>query len=313
MSYLEVRELLNNDHHLNLELVSQQPDLNRRIEEIDLNRPGLALTGYFEYFANQRVQIFGRGEWSYLSSLPEEILEKTLENFFAYDMVCLIFTHDHMPPDLFLKIANEFDVPVFKTGLSTHKFIVNFTNFLDKKLAPSLIMHGVLTEVFGVGVLLTGASGVGKSETALELVERGHRVVADDAVRIVCLDESRLYGHVSESLEHHMEIRGLGIINIQDLYGSGSVRKSKRIDLIIELEDWAQDKEYDRLGLEEHYSEILGVMVEMIRIPVKPGRNVPILVETAAKNYRLKQMGYHPARNFDKKLKQRLKEQISNQ
>lgn len=302
MGRVTVRDLVQHSDVFQIKLLNSDANLDVEIKEAEVNRPGLALTGFFNFFAHERIQLFGQGEWAYIMTISPRQLENALKIFFSYDLVGCVFTHDHDPPEVFLKFAVEKKVAIFKTPLSTHKFIVKISDFLDEKLAPSTTVHGVLVEVFGVGVLIRGKSGVGKSETALELIERGHRLVADDVVHIICRDESRLYGFVSETIEHHMEIRGLGIISIKDLFGAGSVRKGKRIDLIIYLEDWDEKKEYDRLGLEDTYEEILGVKVATLTIPVRPGRNVPILIETAAKNYRLKMMGYHPARQFNERL-----------
>ena len=303
MPAFAVKDLLAEELHLHLSLLTQNANLDLQITENDLNRPGLALTGFFDYFANERIQLFGQGEWSYLQTMSPNVLDENLNKFFSYSLCCLIFTHNNSPPDSLLTRAEQKSIPVLRTDLNTHKFILRISHYLDEKLARSTILHGVLIEVFGVGVLLQGKSGVGKSETALELVERGHRLVADDIVEITCRDENRLYGSVSETIEHHMEIRGLGIISVKDLFGAGSVRKNKRIDLIIHLEDWDQEKEYDRLGLDEQKQEILGVEVDIMTIPVRPGRNLPILIETAAKNHSLKVMGHNAARLFNEKLR----------
>lgn len=302
MHTVRVSEILKEKERLRLELINPDADLSLEISESDLNRPGLALTGFFDFFAHERVQIFGQGEWSYLFKLSENDMTEALDRLFEFSLRCIVFTHNNDPPEAFMKRADAARVPVVKTAHTTHNFIVLFSDYLDAKLAPRTTFHGVLVEVFGVGVLLSGKSGVGKSETALELVERGHRLVADDVVDIICLDETRLYGFVSEVIEHHMEIRGLGIISIKDLFGAGSVRKSKRIDLIIHLEDWNSDHDYDRLGLDDRSDVILGVEIPSLVIPVRPGRNVPILIETAAKNHRLKLMGYHSARVFNQRL-----------
>ncbi len=308
MRTVRVRDLLRHADHLQIILLNQDANLDAEIRETELNRPGLALTGFFNFFAHERIQLFGQGEWSYIESIPAGQLQTALKVFFSYELVACAFTHDHQPPELFMKFAVDHRVAIFKTPLTTHKFIAKMSDFLDEKLAPSTTVHGVLVEVFGVGILIRGKSGVGKSETALELVERGHRLVADDIVEIICRDESRLYGFVSETIEHHMEIRGLGIISIKDLFGAGSVRRGKRIDLIVHIEDWDDRHEYDRLGIEDSYEEILGVPVASLTIPVRPGRNLPVLIETAAKNHRLKMMGYHPARKFNERLLQIMQE-----
>ncbi len=299
---VRVKDLTDDSLDFRLELLTPEISLNIKLNRAEINRPGLALAGFVDHFANERIQIFGNGEWALLNSLSEEKLENALKTYFSYYMPALVYTHWHEPPAMLLKFAREKNVPVFRTQHTTNRFIQLYSDYLDKKTAPKTTMHGVLVEVFGVGILLIGKSGVGKSETALELVERGHRLVADDIVEIICLGGQRLYGYVSDVIEHHMEIRGLGIINIKDLFGAGSVRKSKRIDMVVQIEDWQKDHEYDRLGLDNPTYEILGVQVSLMTIPVRPGRNVPILVETAAKNLRLKQMGVHAARAFNERL-----------
>ncbi|RME93689.1 MAG: HPr kinase/phosphorylase [Candidatus Hydrogenedentota bacterium] len=279
-----------------------------KIQETDINRPGLALSGFYDYFAANRIQIFGNGEWAYLNSLSLDKQKTILKEFFSHQPLCVVFTHDHNPPEFFSEQAEEFNVPVLKTKLSTHKFIIAVTELLDAKLSPVETVHGVMVEVFGVGILITGESGVGKSETALELLERGHRLVADDYVEITVRGESRLYGRAHPDFEHHMEIRGLGIVNIKDLFGYGSVRNSKRLNLVIHLEEWQEGKEYDRIGLKEITQTILGVPVAKKILPVRPGRNIPILIETAAKNHRLQSMGIHPARRFVDNLQKVIKQ-----
>ncbi len=311
-SGLKIKAILEHASEFSMELLNPGADLQKRVQESDLNRPGLALAGFFENFASSRVHVFGLGEWSYIMSLSAEILAERLESFFQYDVPCLIFTHDNSPPEHFIQRACEKKIPILKTKQTTHTFLEKFSSFLDENLAPSQTIHGGLIEVFGVGVLIKGKAGIGKSETMLELVERGHRLVADDAVEIKLVHGSRLYGYANETLGYHMEIRGLGIINIKDLFGSGSVRKFKRIDLMVVLVEW-NDTQYsiiesDRLGLDDKMEDVLGLPVSCLVIPIRPGRNIPILIETAAKNYNLKTMGMHPGRIFNEKLKQFLAE-----
>ena len=228
---------------------------------------------------------------------------KKVEKFFSYQIPCCIFTHNLLPNERFLKIADDAGCAVLQTDLSSSEFNKRLVRILSDVFAPSKTMHGVLLEVYGVGILITGESGVGKSETALELIERGQRLVADDVVEISCINGSILKGTAANKIiGHHMEIRGLGIINITQLYGVGSVRDQKEIQLIIKLEEWNPDKVYDRLGNEEKTMNILGVHVPMLEIPVKPGRNVPIIIETAAMNERLKSMGYYSAKEFNKNV-----------
>lgn len=297
---------------LKIRLINADADLDRELRDIDVNRPGLALNGFFEHFAHDRMQVFGQGEHAFVSSIAPETLQEPLERYFNYPITGIVFTHENNPPESFLQYAVRNRTPVFVSSHRTSKFINVFTDFLDAALAPQTLLHGTLVEVSGVGILIQGKSGVGKSETALELVQRGHRLVADDAVRIVCRDGSRLYGFVSQTIEHHLEIRGLGIINISDLFGSGAVRANKRIDLIVHLEDWDDKKEYDRLGLEDLTEEILGVEISVMTIPVRPGRNVPVLLETAAKNFNLKSRGHNAAKKFQERLARMIREAAEN-
>lgn len=302
MAVVNVEELIKY-RGLRLELVNEtEANLRVILKEREINRPGLALSGYFSHFAYERIQVFGKGEHSFLSSLDQEKLRTCLKQFFKFKLNTLVFTHGNEPPALIKELANDANIALLTTSLSTSRFVESYADYIDKRLAPKTTMHGVLVEVLGVGILLVGKSGVGKSETALELIERGHRLVADDIVEIICRGGSRLYGYFTDTIEHHMEIRGLGIINIKDLFGAGSVRKSKRIDLILHIEDWNPSREYDRLGIEEQTEKILNVELPAMTIPVRPGRNLPILIETASKNHRLKQMGVHAAREFNNKL-----------
>ncbi len=300
-------ELMIKDHpELNLELISGEHGLNKKISNTEINRPGLSLTGFFDFFAHDRIQIFGKGEWAYLNSLSEEKIEDIAGKFFSYPLNCIIFTHGNYPPDEWINKSKENDIPIFISSMPTHKFITIISDILNRSLAPRTMRHGVLIEVFGIGILLSGKSGVGKSETALELIERGHRLVADDMVEIKRIAESYLEGSCSDLLRHHMEIRGLGIINIKDIFGVGSVRDNQQIELIINIEEANPDMYYDRTGLDEEFDEILGVKTPLIRIPVKPGRNIPILVETASMNQRLKNMGSFGARDFNKRITEKM-------
>ena len=302
MSYIEAGQLIEKHTDLQLRLLAGAGGVNRHLVSIDVNRPGLALAGFYRNFAADRIQVFGRGETAYLEDCSEADRERIIAEFFRYQHPGLVFTHDNEPPEAFLEAANRTQTPLMTTGLSTHNFIVLFTHYMSEELAPSTSLHGVLIDVFGVGILLMGASGIGKSETALELVERHHRLVADDIVHIRCVGETELVGRASEMIEHHMELRGVGIINVKDLFGVGAILGRCKIDLVIRLEDWDENKDYDRLGLEEETVDILGVSVPRILLPVRPGRNVPILIETAAMNHRSKRMGYHAARELSNRI-----------
>lgn len=308
MSYVQLGDLIRREPELKLQVHAGSGGLTRHLITIDVNRPGLALAGYYENFASDRIQIFGRGECAYLVDSDHRAAE-IRRDFFRYKFPGLVFTHGSQPPDDFLEAAEETDSPLLTTSLSTHNFIVLFSAIMTQELAPTTSIHGVLVEVLGVGILLMGASGIGKSETALELVERGHRLVADDIVIIKCIGNTALVGAASEIISHHMELRGLGIINVKDLFGVGAIRGSTGIDLVIGLEDWDEGKEYERLGLDEELVEILGVKIPRLLLPVRPGRNIPILIETAAMNYRSRQMGYHAARDLSKKITLRMQQQ----
>jgi HPr kinase/phosphorylase len=305
---ITVESILRDHEDLGLELVAGEAGLGNRISNSEINRPGLSLTGFFDFFAHDRIQVFGKGEWAYLNSLDMDALARITEKFFSFHLNCIVFTHGNRPNQIFLDQCNEKGIPLIISGISTHKFITLISQILDRALAPRTVRHGVLIEVFGIGILLTGKSGVGKSETALELIERGHRLVADDMVEIRRLSESYLIGSCSDLLRHHMEIRGMGIINIKDIFGVGSVRDHKIIELIISLKEWDDSLEFDRTGLDNLTEEILGLQIPFIELPVRPGRNIPIIVETAAMNQRLKKMGKNSAQEFNKKLTQYIKQ-----
>ena len=295
---------LKEQNSLKLTVVAGRKGLGRPVTVPDLNRPGLALAGFYESFATNRLQIFGRGETAYLAKLDSEDSRESVVTMFSYaDIPCCIFTSSLLPSSTFLEAAESAGCPVLSTPLNSNEFAERVTRVLYDIFAPRTSVHGVLVEVFGIGILLTGDSGVGKSETALELIERGHRLVADDVVEIRCVNGSILMGQgANKVIGHHMEIRGLGIINVTHLFGVGAIRDKKQIQLICQLEDWNPDKVYDRVGMDELTADILNVKVPKLEIPVKPGRNIPIIVETAAMNERLKKMGYHSAKEFNQNI-----------
>ena len=294
---------LKEQNSLDLRCIGGRRGLPREITTPDLNRPGLALSGFYESFAWQRLQIFGRGENAYLRMLAEQGRADALRKMFEYPMPCCIFTHNLVPGREFFAAAEAADCPILQTDLPSSEFSSRVIRVLSDIFAPQTTIHGVLVEVYGIGILLTGDSGVGKSETALELVERGHRLVADDVMEIRCVNGSILMGQgANKVIGHHMEIRGLGIINITHLFGVGAIRDKKQIQLVIGLEEWDANKIYDRVGTDELATEILGVRVPKLEIPVKPGRNIPIIIETASMNERLKKMGYHSAQEFNQNV-----------
>jgi HPr kinase/phosphorylase len=306
---IQVKNFLDDTGNIDLQirLVAGGSGLGREIRVGDINRPGLTLAGFYDFFAYDRIQIFGLGESAYLRQLSEDQKKAVLEKFFSYEVLCCIFTHNEEPDRLFLEYADTRGVPVFVTRKDTTKFASSLVYLLNEAFAPTVTLHGTFVDVYGIGVLLIGKSGVGKSECALELVERGHRFIADDVVQIKRVDESILMGSGSPLLKHHMEIRGLGIINIKDIFGIRSVRDRKRVELVVLMEDWDKNKQYDRLGLEETTHPILDIDVPSIMVPVRPGRNIPIIVETAALNQRLKKLGIFTARDLDRNIQECLK------
>ena len=273
-----------------------------RIRLADVNRPALQLSGYFEHFEQSRVQIIGMVEYTYLQHLNDSEKDSIYSRFLKYDIPCVIFCRDLQPDEDFLQIASENDVPVFGTGRSTSEFMAELIYLLSEELAPCITIHGVLVDVYGEGLLITGESGIGKSEAALELVKRGHRLVSDDVVEIKKTNNDELIGTAPDITRYFIELRGIGIIDVKTLYGVQSVEESQSISLIIKLEEWDREREYDRLGLEEQYEEILGNKVVCHSIPIRPGRNLAIIVETAAINHRQKQMGYNAAHELYRRV-----------
>lgn len=289
---------------LNLNVVYMPQEKEYFVESEDVNRTGLPLAGYFEYFPFERIQIIGKTEYTYFKNIDKNKRNEILDKFFSYEIPVLIVTRELEIDDDIIEKAKKYERVVLSSKSSTTRFINRLSNYLDAKLAPHLTMHGVLVDVYGIGVLIKGESSIGKSETALELIQRGHRLVADDAVEIRKVDDNRLVGQAPELLRHYMEIRGIGIIDVRSLYGVGAIKNQKSIDLVIELENWNQQKYYDRLGLDAEYEEILGHKVQKLVIPVKPGRNTSMIIEVAAMNHRQKGMGYDAAQEFTKKLSQ---------
>ncbi|TDX52513.1 HPr(Ser) kinase/phosphatase [Orenia marismortui] len=273
----------------------------------DVKRPGLELAGFFDYFAPERVQIFGTTELSFIKELPKELLVERLRKLCSYDIPCIIISRSLEPPEELVEAAQQGGIPLLSTDYSTTSFISRLTDYLEEKFAPEITKHGVLVEVYGVGLFIKGHSGIGKSESALDLVKKGHRLVADDAVIIRRFMRGALVGRSPELSQHYMELRGLGIINVRTLFGAGAVRDEQSIDLIVELEKWDESKNYDRLGIQEEKEEILKVTIPKVTVPVRPGRNLAMVMEVAAMNYRLKRSGYNAAEDFTKRLEEKLK------
>lgn len=285
----------------NLEVLTGEKSLRRPITVSDIHRPGLELAGYFEYYPADRVQFLGRTELSFAESLPSGVLLERFRFLCKEETPCFCITRGFPVPSELFVAAEESRTPVLRTSLSTTQFISKLTYYLEEMLAPRTTIHGVLMDVYGVGVLLMGSSGIGKSETALELVKRGHRLVADDAVEIRQV-HNRLIGNAPELIQHLLEIRGVGIINVMTLFGAGVVRTHKKISLAVRLEAWEEGKHYERLGMDEEKIKILDIDIPIVTIPVRPGRNLAVIVEVAAMNHRLKVMGHNAAVQFAERL-----------
>jgi len=288
---------------LNLEVLTQVDGYeNIKVKDMNLNRPSLQLMGFFEYFDVERIQIIGMSETAYLKTMSSSERKLAIERLFSYKVPCVIITSNLEPYPEFIECSLKFKIPLLRTKEVTTRFMTNLSTFLSHELAPRITRHGTLVNVYGEGVLMLGESGVGKSETALELVKRGHILVADDAVEIRKLSEKTLVGEAPEIIRHLIEIRGIGILDVKNLFGVGCVKDSERIDLVIQLENWKENKEYERLGLHDQYIEILGIKIPSVVIPVRPGRNLAIIIEVAAMNNRQKKMGYNAAKALSERL-----------
>lgn len=275
---------------------------NTLISNNDINRPGLQFAGFYEYFDNKRIQVMGKMEHAYLSGFDPEERRKRVEDLFSYRFPALVITRglDIFPE--FIEFAEQYNTPILRSEESTSVFIAKLMAFLNLQLAPRITRHGVLIDIYGEGVLILGESGVGKSETAIELVKRGHRLIADDAVEIKKASNITLVGSSPDNIRHFLELRGIGIINARQLFGVGAVKPSIKIDMVVEMELWNPEKTYDRMGVDTHYMTILGVKVPLLTIPVKPGRNLAVILEVAAMNARQKKMGYNAAKDLLRQL-----------
>ncbi|MBM4158261.1 MAG: HPr kinase/phosphorylase [Ignavibacteria bacterium] len=279
----------------------------KKIFDKNLHRPGLALAGYVELFTYQRIQVLGNTEIKYLTQLNKKKRIDSLMRFFSFNVPCVIITNDNPLPVEFIHIAQKFKIPVFKTPYPTTRFIYLVSDFLDDQFAPQIVIHGSFVDVYGIGVLFCGKSGIGKSEIALDLVERGHRLVADDVVLVSKKGESVLMGSGTEFVQHFMEIRGLGIIDIRKVFGIRAIRFQKRVEVIVELEHWDPGKVYERTGLNTVKGNIMGVEIEMIRLPIFPGKNITVISEVIALNYLCKHYGYDAAKVFAENLKKKIR------
>lgn len=305
MKYVTLREII---EHLDLEIVHASSDIDDiKIYSIEISRPGLQIGGYFNKFVPERIQLIGSAEWHYFESLPLEERIKNMDKYFSYEMPVLIFSRDlDVFPEV-LKLAKKYNRTILRSKRTTASLLNKITAYIELELAPETRLHGVFVEVYGVGVMITGKSGVGKSETALDLVIRGHRLISDDTVIIKDI-EGKLMGKSPEITRHFMEIRGLGILDIERLYGVGSVKNYEYIDIVVELELWNESTEYDRIGLDESFTDILGLEISTVTIPVRPGRNVAMIVEVAVRNYRQKILGYNAAEELNERIKSKTRD-----
>ncbi len=278
------------------------PEREVVVSNANINRPGLPLTGFFEHFEPSRIQIIGKSEYNYLAELPLEMRQKRLRQFMCREPIAIVYSTSLEPCETMLEMVDEFDIPLLQTERATSEFMAALISKLSVYLAPCITRHGVLVEVYGEGVLILGDSGVGKSETAIELVKRGHRLIADDAVELRRVSDRTITGTAPEIIRHYVELRGIGVIDVKRIFGIGAVKDVEKIDLVINLEPWVQGKMYDRLGLEEEYTDIMGLKIVSNTIPVHPGRNMAVIIEIAAINNRQKRMGYNTAQEFNDRL-----------
>ena len=288
-----------------MKLINLTPEIDItgiKVNQPDINRIALQMAGYFEHFESTRLQIIGYVEYSYMNALPEDVKKETFTKLLSYPIPGIVFCRELQPDQLFRELAVEHKVPLLMTNKSTSAFMAEIIRWMNVKLAPCISVHGVLVDVYGEGVLIVGESGIGKSEAALELIKRGHRLVTDDVVELRKVSDDTLIGSAPDITKHFIELRGIGIIDVKALFGASSVKDTQSIDLVIRLEDWDKDKEYDRLGLEEEYTEYLGNKIVCHNIPIRPGRNLAIICESAAVNHRQKKMGYNAAQELYKRV-----------
>ena len=302
MASVKLSEII---ERMKLENLTPEIDISKtKITQPDINRPALQMAGYFEHYEATRLQIIGFVEYSYMQSMEEKTQDDIYDKLLSYPIPAIIFCRELIPDEKFKQVAIKKGVPLLMTKKATSAFTAEIIRWLNVKLAPCITVHGVLVDVYGEGLLITGESGIGKSEAALELIKRGHRLVTDDVVEIRKVSDETLIGTAPPVTKHFIELRGIGIVDVKTLFGVSSVKETQNIDLVIKLEDWDKDKEYDRLGLEEEYIEYLGNKVVCHSLPVRPGRNLAIICEAAAVNHRQKKMGYNAAQEFYKRIQE---------
>ncbi len=307
--FLTVRTLLSETQsQLKLKLVCSENGLNRKITTSELHRPGLALSGFVELFTHDRIQILGNTEIKYLSGLQPSALTRSIDRFIEFEIPAIIVTNNNPVPKQLIEAATRRYISIFSTPFSTTRLIHLLSEYLESKFAPRVSMHGSLVDVYGIGILFTGRSGIGKSEIALDLVERGHRLVADDLIIVTKKAEQVLIGSGREIAEHILEIRGIGLIDVRQMFGIRGVRMQKRVEVVVKLVDWDKNLDFERVGLEEKTTEILGVELPEITLAINPGKNITVIAETIAMNYLLRMYGYHTPKEFNKRLKKYMKE-----
>ena len=298
-----------------LELENLTPEValgSIKIDHRSINRPAFQLTGFYEYFDKDRIQVFGRAEYEYIKTLPADVYKERMDNMFAMGFPAVIYARGLLPDETALEIARKYNIPILSSKYTTAKVIVDIIEWISEKLAPSTTVHGVLVDVYGEGILITGDSGIGKSETAIELVKRGHRLVADDLIEISRLRDGVLVGKAPTLTRYFAELRGIGAVDVKSLFGVESIKLDSPIDMIINLEEWDGQTNYDRLGLNERYEEILGESIVRYDIPVRPGRNLAIIIEATAVNVRQKKMGYNAAQELVDRVSEEIKKKNGN-
>ncbi|MBN2357740.1 HPr kinase/phosphorylase [candidate division KSB1 bacterium] len=301
--FITVAELYEQNHQrIGLKVINNQSSFMRKIREREIHRPGLALSGFVDVFTYWRIQIIGNTEIGYLNTLPPEQRTKSIRTVLGFEIPCIILTNKNEPPKELVEIADQNGITLFSTPLNTTTVIHQLSDYLDGVFAPETILHGSMVDVYGVGVLITGESAIGKSELALDLIERGHQLVADDVVHITRVGRNQLQGEASEILQHHMEIRGLGIIDVRRMFGIRAIRGKKNIHIVIHLERYSPDREYERIGVDESSMEILGVKVPHVVLPIMSGKNITVIVEVVAMNHKLKELGENAAQEFNERL-----------
>ncbi|OGV25551.1 MAG: HPr kinase/phosphorylase [Ignavibacteria bacterium RIFOXYA2_FULL_37_17] len=301
----------NTKERFKIKLLNEQTGFDRLIKDPNLHRPGLPLAGFLELFSHNRVQVFGNTEMRYLSNLSEAERVKSLDRFFKYNIPCLIITNDNSPTAEMIQLANKYKTPIFGSGYTTTKLFYLITDFLDDQFAPRLSIHGSLVDVYGVGMLFVGSSGIGKSEVALDLVERGHRLVADDVVILTKKGEGILMGSGTDLVKHFMELRGIGIIDIRSMFGVRAIRFQKRLEVIIELEVWNEKTEYTRTGLDDSFTTLMDIEIPYVKLPIIPGKNITVVSEIIALNYLLKHYGYDAAKVLQDRITKKI--QLKNE